>query len=340
MTSVAETVRGLAKRAIRRGAATVGPHRWRTRKPRLWVLMYHRVLPSSDARVNTEEPGMIVTPETFQRHLDWLQMDFDVVSLGEWVQRMTRREPVPRRAAAITFDDGWRDNHEFALPILRRAGVPATVFAVSHMIGTEAVFWPNQLIRMLRKNGLDATARHLSLEWLRNIVPDAHDRPLTPDEISRVIEACKSLSDDELRSRLDRAAESLALPPISPPPLMDWAQLREMADSGLIEVGSHTCRHTRLNDATPTGITAQEILESKSRLERSLARPIRLFCYPNGDVSALALALVQEHYDAAVTTRSGINGAATPLHALRRVSIHEGVAREPHEFFARLSTWV
>jgi hypothetical protein len=75
------------------------------------------------------------------------------------------------------------------------------------------------------------------------------------------------------------------------------------------------------------------------RLEKELDRPVRLFCYPNGDTSAAAKALVDRHYLAAVTTRPGINDAGTPPHALARIGIHEDVADTALKFRARISGW-
>jgi peptidoglycan/xylan/chitin deacetylase (PgdA/CDA1 family) len=336
--AVRATLRHLGRTAVRRGAAALGPHRWPTRRSRLWILTYHRVLPGDDPRALAEEPGMIVTPETLRSHLRWAKRHFELVALGEWVQHARAGHTLPLRSLAVTFDDGWRDNYEFAFPVLQEQRAPATVFAVSHMIGTSEAFWPNRLARLLRECGVHAGASATRLPWLCSAIgPDA---PLSPDAISRVIAACKRMSDAHLRERMDEAEQRLGLGPLSPAPLMDWDQLRTMADSGLVEVGSHTCRHTRLTEETPSGTAVAEILESRTLLERRLGRPVRLFCYPNGDASPQAMALVQEHYDAAVTTHRGINHADTPAHELRRIGLHEDVSRRRHEFTARLSAWV
>jgi peptidoglycan/xylan/chitin deacetylase (PgdA/CDA1 family) len=342
MTQPARTfrtrLRRLGRSLARRGAATVGPHRWPARRSRLWILTYHRVLPADDPRAVDEEPGMVVTPDTLRNHVRWAKRHFELVALSEWVQHARAGHPLPLRSLAITFDDGWRDNYEFAFPVLQEQRAPATVFAVSHMIGTSEAFWPNRMARLLRTCGLHAAASATRLPWLCSA--GEPDVALSPDAISRVIAACKRMSDAELRERMDEAEQRLGLGPLSPAPLMDWDQLRTMVESGLVEVGSHTCRHTRLTDETPSGIAFAEILESRTLLERRLGRPAGLFCYPNGDASPQAMALVQEHYDAAVTTSRGINRADTPAHELRRIGLHEDVSRRRHEFTARLSTWV
>lgn len=336
--SVASRTRNFAKQVIRRAVAMAGPHRWPSRHPRLWILTYHRILPADDPRAVTEEPGMMVTPVTFRRHLDWLKPIFELVSLGDWVNRAQQGKTLPLRACAITFDDGWRDNFEFALPILRETGTPATIFAVSHRIGTKEVFWPNRVARVLRTQG--ALADCPSAIWLRDLAPLSTDRLPTPDEISKVIAACKTLTDRELLERLDQIEKELGLGPWPERLLIDWEELYAMVESGLVEIGSHTCHHTRLNDAINEQVTTREVVESQKLLQERLGRPVRLFCYPNGDVSFRALDLVQQHYDAAVTTRRGINTPVTPIHQLMRISIHEDISHCQPNFLTRLSGWI
>src|SRR5690625_3668553 len=98
----------MIKPAVMAGADYFGAHRRKSSEPRLWVLMYHRILPLDDPRFALEEPGMIVQPDTFDMHLKEVQQHFDVVSLSEWVHANQNGDPVPKKACAITFDDGWR----------------------------------------------------------------------------------------------------------------------------------------------------------------------------------------------------------------------------------------
>ena len=86
------------------------------------VLQYHHI--------STETPASTSTsPEWFARHLNYLdEAGFDVVPLTELVEALRAGEPLPDKTAAITFDDGYLNNIERALPILEERGLPATVF--------------------------------------------------------------------------------------------------------------------------------------------------------------------------------------------------------------------
>lgn len=326
-------------------AASFGRHSRSHKEPQLLVLMYHRILPYDDKRSLFEEPGMTVTPETFKQHINILKKYFSIIKLSDWVQPKLDCGDLPASACAITFDDGWIDNYEFAFPILKESNVPATIFLVSDMIGTKEVFWPERLTRLITTvaSNYPEYWSHPELEWLQKNSTNYRFSETMPtrEELSAMIACAKDYSDQEIHDRLTHIEKTLQLDTEDhPSSLLNWQQVTEMADSGLVEIGSHTCHHVRLNKHTPKELIRDEIINSKDAIEKHIGHKVKTFCFPNGDFCPEALALVKQYYASAVTTKPGWNTADTDSHLLQRIGIHQDISEDRTSFLARISGWM
>ena len=333
------------KRSAQTAVAAIAPHLWRHRSNMLLVLMYHRILSRDDPRREIEQPGMVVCADTFRLHLAVLKRHFQIVKLKDWTDAVTTGAPIPPRACAITFDDGWRDNFENAYPALREAGVPATIFLVSDVVGTNKTFWPERLgmalLRGLRDYGDDLFSVS-AFAWLSELgdVKTSLEATVIRDSIDRIISAAKRYPDALLEDRLDDMERQLPTQRLHSPSLLSWDQAREMVKSGLVDIGSHTRRHVLLTEAITDDMLEDEIVGSRKKIEREIGNPVDLFCYPNGDASAKALSIVRKAYTAACTTVRGWHAVEDDPHRIKRIGVHEDIARDELSFKARMSGWL
>lgn len=340
-------IKQLVKGGLRSIAALVAPIRWNCqREPRLLVLMYHRVLPVGHIDRASEEPGMYVSPETLRMHMDVVRRRFSLVHLDDWVAAAQRGATLPRLACAITFDDGWRDNFEHAFPVLQASATPATIFLVSDFIGTNSGVWPTRLGRLL--GNLSQSRAVQVRESLRQLfgederLPADLVQPWSKAQAGVAIEICKRrYQDAEIDQRLDDLEPLLAADAYRQGgDFMTWPQVEQMAASGLIRFGSHTRHHTRLLASVSAERMEEEIVGSRSVIEAATGKVPSLFCYPNGDHSPAALAMVSRNYSAAVTTHRGWVRRGDDLFRLNRIGVHEDIAATETQFLARLSGWL
>ncbi|MFM8332651.1 MAG: polysaccharide deacetylase family protein [Candidatus Methylumidiphilus sp.] len=237
---------------------------------RLSILIYHRVLPNIDDLLPYE-----VTADAFDKQLEVLKSAFNVLSLGEAVDRL-KLGTLPPRSACITFDDGYADNATIALPILQRHGMPATFFIASAYINGGIMF-NDVIIHAVRHSRSDyVNLNQLGFGEFALNTPSAKRLA-----ISRILFKLRYETPPELRE--DTANELAKLASDAPCPtdlMMGTRQLLEMANAGM-EIGGHTLRHPILARLS-LGNARREIADGKDYLEALLGIKLNFFAYPNG----------------------------------------------------------
>ena len=125
---------------------------WIRHRGRVVILTYHRVVSDQMVRDEHIQPGMYVRGQSFEAHIAYLRKRFTIISLDELLDLwQTNRLKSDRSYCVITFDDGWKDNYQFAFPVLMKYRIPATIFLATDFIGTARWFWPDQMMLLLEK---------------------------------------------------------------------------------------------------------------------------------------------------------------------------------------------
>ncbi len=270
---------------------------WRLRRTddALAVLTWHRV--DRPAVRPWLYPGLIsATPERFARQVEWLARRFRVLSVDD-VLAARRRRRLPRRALLLTFDDGYADFAEHAWPILRAAGLPATLFVATDGAGSAPLpFWWDRL--------------HAALG--------------TQDggqEIRVLLNRLKDLPHDRLLATVDEIAGPPTAWPYSRATL-DWDALRRLSTQG-VTIAPHTRTHPLLT-RVPPAVARAEIESSRGDLLAALpGADGRVFAYPSGRFDESVVGVVDDlGFELAFTTDRGLNrlGGAHRLR-LRRFNV-------------------
>jgi peptidoglycan/xylan/chitin deacetylase (PgdA/CDA1 family) len=302
------------------------------------VLMYHRVLP---ARADTFSSGaIVVTPETFARHLRFLKKHFRLLSMRDLAVAFAERRPLPPMSCVITFDDGWFDNHRYALPVLREHGVPAVVFAATDFIGSDRCFWQERLARMLylAAGSAGETAR-LAAQYLGadfGSRSEADRRALALEAVARLkprgLQAIARI-EAELRAALSDAGIE---PGLGDDRFMSWQELTALANDPNVTVGSHGCSHVPLTSVEPD-VADGELQRARARLEAELGRTVDTVGYPNGDYDDTVIGLARgARYRLGFTTDKGTISVTDDPLRLRRVNIGEANTRSSADFLCAM----
>ena len=331
-------LRQLAKSMVYSTAGALAPLVLRSlRGPRLLVLTYHRVLPVDHPARAYEQPGMIVSPETLAMNIGVLRQHFELLHLEDWIERAQRGASLPRLACAITFDDGWRDNYDYAFAVLQAAQAPATLYLVSDLVGSTRGFWPTRLARLLClawRSGDLAPLQAFATLCPAVAVPTVVAPGSEIVAADAVLDALKPhYSDAQLGQAVDAAlGERMAQEPVD---LLDWDQVAHMERSGLLRFGSHTRSHTRLRAGIDPQLLLQEVDGSLVDLSARLQRPATGFCYPNGDHCAEAVQHLRSACDYAVTQNTGWADPTSDRYLLPRLGLSDDFAATPLQLLGR-----
>jgi peptidoglycan/xylan/chitin deacetylase (PgdA/CDA1 family) len=278
---------------------------------RFQILGYHKVSPDPHPFFAP------ITPELFETQMQFLKSCYRVMRLDELVARNAKGD-LPDRAVAITFDDGYRDNFDFAFPILKKYQLPATIFVATGAIGTGRLIWHDRVFDAFRfATALEARLNDAEIPQLILDTPERRQRSL-----DSVLVRAKALYGDARRRFVEDLEEKLKprLSSDGATRMLNWEQVREMHNAG-IDFGSHTVSHTILS-RIPREDKLKELRESKAELSERLGAPVTSFAYPNGkaaDYNAEAKSVLKDcGYALAVTCESGFNYAATDTFELKR----------------------
>ena len=242
-------------------------------KQRLSILIYHRVVTEFDP-MRPAEP----TREIFDWQMRLARQYFNPLSLLEALEKLESGQ-LPERAICVTFDDGYADNELHAMPILRKYGVPATVFVSTGFLNGGRM-WNDSVIEFFRGfkgDSLDLNELGLGRHDTANM-----DARLASAE--RVIAEIKYRDPAERVQLVEQIGGRFEVDGRPDTLMMTDTQVRSLASNG-ITIGAHTVNHPILASVTDE-VAHREIHDSKERLQDMLQQSVEVFAYPNGPAGA------------------------------------------------------
>ncbi|MDB4954918.1 MAG: polysaccharide deacetylase [Myxococcales bacterium] len=257
----------------------------RRRAPSPWlpILTFHRVRePDTDSRYCFDDGVIDSTPEQFDLQMSIVRRYFNPVGMDD-VLRLAEGGSMPRNPVLITFDDGYRDNHEVAVPILKRHGIKAVFFIATSYIAERRVFWwdrINYLMKTSTKRTIEVSYPFLQVFDVRTPA----DKTGATKALLRLVKTHNGLDLDRLLDGLAKAADvrwdDELEKRFANEYLMTWDQVRDLRAAGM-DVQSHTRTHRVLQTLDDNQIV-HELRGSRDELEQQLDEPVRAISYPIG----------------------------------------------------------
>jgi peptidoglycan/xylan/chitin deacetylase (PgdA/CDA1 family) len=257
---------------------------------------------------------MLVSLKTLERNLDWIGRRFRFISLDELGARLggvdSREDPV----AAITFDDGYRDFYDHALPLLMRKGVPAAVFIVTDLIGTRRIQSHDKLYLLLDQRFRPRRGAKTPYQVTRTLL-----ETLPQAELEKVIQSLES----EVSVTEDTYQPFYSL---------TWKMLDDIRRAGMT-IGSHTRTHVLMTKESSHRMM-EEAAGSREEIRARLGMGVRHFAYPSGEFNTAAVdAVASAGYQFAYTTCAH-HDTALPQFTVPRTVLWENSCLDSHGQFS------
>jgi peptidoglycan/xylan/chitin deacetylase (PgdA/CDA1 family) len=283
----------------------------RARVPKVAIICHHRIGNGGVPYYSN------FSPEAFEAQIRFLRKHYRLLSMDDVCRELDEKRDASQ-AVAITFDDGYSDLYTHAFPILRRYGVPATVYLTAEAIESGEISWYDRIFvaamatrrRNLTIGGDQPRTLELSSRESRIHAAIEIVRTLRGYSNHARIAACKALEEEAGAPAAEQSNSMLS-----------WTQIREMQKAG-ISFGAHTMTHPVVGRLSESEYQ-HELVASRDILEDRLQMPVEHFAYPFGtasDIDDHTPSLMSNFgYRSSVSMIWGVNTPATDRYLLRRI---------------------
>lgn len=279
------------------------------------IIMYHKVV--QDLPEFIHDPNLYVSSDTLNMHLQELKKYFRVVTLTE----LMNNESEAKRLCAITFDDGWRDNFDFAFPVLKKNNVSATIFLPVNDIATANWFWFEHIFYLGNVLISDELSKIEFIHHFQAVVPQWFSETINIPSMLALVQDLKNQPSQAINAIISDAYSKFGIHPPCEKVLMDWKQVDKMGMNG-ITFGSHGLHHDIL-PLLDKKSQMKAICESLSILRDKTIYSIPYLSYPNGSWDTGIINIVKNAgYYGAATTKSGCVERNNP-YLLNRIGCSE-----------------
>ncbi|MFH0731638.1 MAG: glycosyltransferase [Candidatus Omnitrophota bacterium] len=280
------------------------------------IFMYHKVLEGKSVF-----SGLPV--QVFEKQVDFIRRYFNVVGFPEL---LAHKNYIKANRAVITFDDGYKNTYDCAFPILKRYGLPATIFLATGLLGNGRLIWTDKISYLVQKTNKPTLTVKIDGYSEKFALLTDKDRKKAIERIKESLKRTNEIIKKEVLAEIEREVSVDPKGISDSQGMLNGQEIGEMAKEA-IDFGGHTVNHPILTNI-PLEEAWKEIKESKEEIEKHANKPVIAFCYPNGmkedfnpEIKDL---LKRAGYQCAVTAIGGcLNTNDTDLFEIKRLPTYE-----------------
>jgi len=275
-------------------------HRLRNART-LTVVMFHRILDPQDPRWAASDPDYTLRADLFAQCLRFFVEHYNIISADDVLRARRGEKKLPARALLITFDDGWADNVDFALPQLQKLGLPSLMFVVSDAVDRNESFFQERILGAWRRGTLTLEQLNGALRQLGAEVP----APVRNDaaQLRRSIQVVEALAHDQRAGLLENLSAALADPLRQ---MVTTQELRTLNEAGMA-IGLHGKTHIPMTRAADLDA---ELAGARREMSARMPHctPPQTMSFPHGRYDApIAAQARQAGYELVFTSVPTIN---------------------------------
>jgi peptidoglycan/xylan/chitin deacetylase (PgdA/CDA1 family) len=304
------------------------------RRNRYVILLYHQIV---DEKVEFDPARLRVNINDFERQLNWISKNCDVVSLADIVGKIKQKEKGNKTYVAVSFDDGYENNFKIAVPILKKYQIPATFFLATKYIDDVCLVPWWDMLELIIKQASSIVDDYNGRKYSLGIVKD---KILFFRKVSKKImkNYCEK---DEIIKEVRNKTKVYNVP--NENRFARWNTIQDLT-SELFDFGAHTLSHDSLVVKNGDDIK-NEFLSSRDIIQNNLNKEIKLLAYPYGgkeQTDCVDENMLQNiGFDAAVTIFLGSNNNDSNLYFLKRVPVYNfSIKKIPFRNYILFSDWM